>query len=82
MKYGYLWFAGLVCLLVEGTCNKPDHAHVDKNIVRCAYTQEDIYRGYSKKIRCYTCERHKECFYCGCAIAEHTKNEVVKKKKK
>lgn len=58
---------------IEAKCNRSDRTHVDENVVRCNYHQEDIYRCYCKKNGCYkTCERRKECFFCGCPIEEHT----------
>lgn len=66
---------------IYAKCNRSDRAHVDENIVRCNYHQEDIYRCYCKKNGCYkTCERRKECFFCGCPIQEHTTLSIDKKK--
>lgn len=82
MKKFCLLFLALAIPLL-GKCKKPDHNHGDKNIVRCNYKQEDIYRAYSKKVHNYNDEqRRKECFYCGCAIEDHTKAKSAKKVKK
>ncbi len=76
-NYAYVFIFFLIQSAVIGAiCNNPDRHHADANIVHCPYSQEDIYRCYSKKLHCYGCiERRKQCFYCGCAIAEHTKHE-------
>lgn len=72
-------------LLLSGTiiladCTRTDRNHVDTNVVRCLYTQEDIYNSYSQKPTCYGCEqRRKECFYCKCPISEHTHQEAPEK---
>lgn len=61
-------------------CTRADRHHVDTSIVRCLYTQEDIYNSYSQKPSCHNCEqRRKECFFCKCPIAEHTKQEAPEK---
>ena len=71
-----LYIIILYGVMIQGVCTQPDKTHRDPNVVRCEYTQEDIYRCYSKKCRCYGCiERRKECFFCGCPISEHTKTE-------
>lgn len=65
---------------ISAICNRADKQHIDPNVFRCVYSQEDIYRCFSKKLHCYEmAERCKECFYCGCPIAEHTKKEATQK---
>jgi hypothetical protein len=77
MKYIFSIFL-LLPLSLAAVCTKADRQHVDTNVVHCPYNQEDIYRCYSKKLNCYGCvERRKECFYCGCLITEHSKEEPV-----
>ena len=57
-------------------CKNPNHKHEDKIVVRCAYTQEDIYRAFCNNPRKYEkSERYKRCFYCGCKIDEHSKDK-------
>lgn len=64
----------LMSFSLYGECKRADRAHGNKNIVRCKYHQEDIYRCYSKKLYCYQeFERRKQCFCCECPIEEHTK---------
>ena len=70
----YLFIFLIVSVSLFGKCKRADRMHVDKNIVRCRYKQEDIYRHYGNKAQCHNCEQYrKECFYCGCPIEEHTK---------
>ncbi len=82
MKYFIAYIIFGMFETLQGICNQHDNQHCDKQIVNCPYTQEDIYRGFSKNTRCYQCEeRRKQCFYCGCPIAEHTKQEKESDKK-
>lgn len=61
-------------------CTRADRTHNDSHVVRCSYTQEDIYNGYSQKPTCNACEQfRKECFYCKCPISEHSKCETSEK---
>lgn len=80
-KIIFLLLCGLSTPLLHSKCNQPRRSHVHKNVVRCAYVQEDIYRGYSNNPKRYgALERHKRCFYCGCHIDQHTKAEIINKK--
>lgn len=81
MKSNTIVFLLLATMIpMQGKCKKADYSHVDPNVVRCRYRQEDIYKNYSKKPHTYkNVENYKECFFCDCPIAEHTK---MKKKKK
>lgn len=64
-------------LLLCGECKRADNMHVNKDVVRCKYYQEDIFKCYSKKLHCYPeLERRKECFFCECPIEEHKKFPV------
>jgi hypothetical protein len=74
MKKFIIVLAFLISPSLYGECKKADHAHVNKDVVRCKYHQEDIFRCYSKKLYCYPeLERRKQCFFCECPIDEHTK---------
>ncbi len=80
-----IFFISLVAFmhLSYGKCNRSDRAHVNENVLRCTYHQEDIYRCYREKTGCYKNEQERnECFFCGCPIEEHTKLKDGKKKKK
>lgn len=65
---------------LHADCTRTDRTHNDIHVVRCSYTQDDIYAGYSQKPTCNDCEqRRKECFYCKCPITEHTRCEKPEK---
>ncbi len=67
----------LFTVALHADCSRIDRTHIDMNVVRCPYSQEDIYNSYAQKPSCNGCEqRRKECFYCKCPITEHTKQEA------
>lgn len=70
----------LFTMALPADCSRVDRTHIDMNVVRCPYSQEDIYKSYAQKPTCHGCEqRRKECFYCKCPIDEHTKCEAPQK---
>lgn len=69
-------------LFALGVCLRPDRKHENKDISRCPYLQENIYKGFAEKSGAYgDLEKYKKCFFCECPISEHT-TEVKKEDKK
>lgn len=80
-KIFFLLLCFIQIQICYGKCNRSDRAHVNENVLRCTYHQEDIFRCYREKTGCYNNEqRRRECFFCGCPIEEHTKLKNGKKK--
>jgi len=53
-------------------CSQPDKNHVDKNVTRCPYSQEDLNRAHKNvPDRCES----ENCFFCGCTKESHTKKQ-------
>ena len=50
-------------------CTQPNKSHIDKNVTRCTYSQEDLNRMHKNLP-----ERHENnhCSFCGCAKESHT----------
>lgn len=70
--------------LAFGNCERPDRHHANKEVIRCPYRQENIYKAFAEKPGLYgELEKYKKCFFCECPISEHTtevKKEVKKRK--
>ncbi|GMU19177.1 MAG: hypothetical protein AMXMBFR12_03690 [Candidatus Babeliales bacterium] len=75
-------FGAFFCLFwiisAFGVCQRPDRKHENKDIARCPYLQENIYKAFAEKPMLYgELEKYKKCFFCECPISEH--NTEVKK---
>ncbi len=63
---------------VDATCTQNNKCHVDHNVTRCPYKQEDIKQALKKNIEIYNnIGINNVCFYCGCPIEKHTKKEPI-----
>ena len=79
-------FLTVVPFLGNASCTRPDRGHENRQITRCPYLQENIYKAFAEKPGAYgDLEKYKKCFFCECPISEHTsepKSEVKKVLKK
>lgn len=68
----------ILCLTIipffaNATCTRADRQHENKEISRCPYHQENIYKAFAQKPGCYgELEKYRKCFFCECPISEHT----------
>jgi|GEM_PF-1893361 len=84
MKYAFIsiFLASLFFISCYALCTRPNHQHVNKEITRCRYIQDDIREAqYDRDAR----RNHENpryqpdanaCFYCGCPIGDHTEKPV------
>jgi hypothetical protein len=82
-KHLLFTFFGLILpILAFGVCQRPDREHINPEITRCPYLQENIYKAFAEKPGCYKdLEKYHKCFFCECPISEHT-TEVKKEVKR
>lgn len=73
----------LFCPIIAwAKCERPDRKHINTEVTRCPYLQENIYKAFAEKPGCYKdLEKYHKCFFCECPISEHT-TEVKKKVKR
>lgn len=75
--FGLFWKLSTLCV-----CLRPDRKHENKDIVRCTYLQENLYKAFAEKPGTYEeLEKYKKCFFCECPISEHT-TEIKKEAKR